>query len=153
LIDKNPELKNREGRGYDGFTYKSCPGMFSDGRDIVICERTMDEDTEMVHAPIATDQIINTLNHECGHAIDRCLGYVCETEEFKHAYLLDSAHLEPDVSRDLAYYLQKSDAGQQECCGELIGIILGTEDRHTDKMKAAFPQTIALLRSKLKLSP
>jgi len=153
LIDRNPELKNREGRGYDGFTYKSCPGMFESGRDIVICERTMDEDSEMVHQPIPIDQIMNTLNHECGHAIDKCLGYVSLTDEFKHAYLLDSAHLEPDVRNDLAYYLQKSDAGQEECCGELIGIILGSEDRHTDKLKAAFPQTISLLRSKLKLTP
>jgi hypothetical protein len=152
LIDRNPELKNREGRGYEGGTYKSCPGMYY-RHDIVICERTMDENSEEVHAPFPLDNIMNTLNHECGHALDECLGDFSESDEFKHVYLLDSARIEPDVQRELAYYLQKSDAGQQECCGELIGIILGSEDRHTDKMRAAFPQTIALLRKKLNLRP
>jgi hypothetical protein len=152
LIDRNPELKNREGRGYEGATYKSCPGMFY-RHDIVICERTMDEDSEIVRAPIPLDNIMNTLDHECGHALDQCLGDFSQSDEFMHAYLLDSARIEPDVQRELAYYLQKSVAGQQECCGELIGIILGSEDRHIDKMRAAFPQTIALLRKKLNLRP
>ncbi len=152
LIDKNPEMKNQEGRGYDGHTLKSCPGMFQDGRMIVICERTMDEGTEAVHEPISTSSILRTLNHETGHAIDRCLGELCETEEFKHAYLLDAAaaqRLDASISRDLAYYLQKSVAGQQECCGELFGIILGTDDDKSEKMKTAFPQTIKYLKAKL----
>lgn len=152
LIDKNPEMKNQEGRGYDGHTLKSCPGMFQDGRTIVICERTMDEGTEAIHDPIPTSNILRTLNHETGHAIDSCLGELCETEEFKHSYLLDAAaaqRLDASVSRDLAYYLQKSVAGQQECCGELFGIILGTEDDRSEKMKMAFPQTIKYLKSKL----
>ncbi|HEY9733559.1 MAG TPA: tetratricopeptide repeat protein [Drouetiella sp.] len=152
LIDKNPEMKNREGRGYDGYTLKSCPGMFQGGRSIVICERTMDESTEAVHDPIPTSHILRTLNHECGHAIDRCLGNICVTDDYKHNYLLDAAaaqRLDASVSRDLAYYLQKSVAGQQECCGELFGIILGTEDEKSEKMKAAFPQTIKFLKAKL----
>ena len=152
LIDKNPEMKNQEGRGYDGHTLKSCPGMFQGGRTIVICERTMDENTEAIHDPIPTSSILRTLNHETGHAIDRCLGELCETEEFKHSYLLDAAsaqRLDASISRDLAYYLQKSVAGQQECCGELFGIILGTQDDKSEKMKMAFPQTIKYLKSKL----
>lgn len=152
LIDKNPEMKNQEGRGYDGHTLKSCPGMFQDGRSVVICERTMDEYTETVHDPIPIERILATLNHECGHAIDSCLGDISETDDFKHVYLLDAAaaqRLDASVSRDLAYYLQKSEAGQQECCGELIGIILGTDSDKTEKMKVAFPQTIKFLKSKL----
>jgi tetratricopeptide (TPR) repeat protein len=154
LIDKNPEMKNEEGRGYDGHTLKSCPGMFQGGRSIVICERTMDENTEAIHDPLPLTDILSTLNHETGHAIDSCLGDLCETEEYKHAYLLDAASAQrndPSVARDLAYYLQKSVAGQQECCGELFGIILGTEDSRSDKMKAAFPQTMKLLKLKLGL--
>ncbi len=57
--------------------------------------------------------------------------------------------LDASISRDLAYYLQKSVAGQQECCGELFGIILGTEDEKSEKMKTAFPQTIKYLKAKL----
>ncbi len=149
LIDKNPELKNREGRGYDGFTFKSCPGMFTMGRDIVICERTIDEGSEQVKSPLLTSEILETLNHESGHAIDHCLGDISTSDEFKHAYLLDRARIDPEDRNTLAYYLQLSDAGQEECCGELIGIILGSQGRHTEKMRAAFPQTIKLLQSKL----
>lgn len=154
LIDKNPEMKNQEGRGYDGHTLKTCPGMFQDGQTIVICERTMDEGTEAVQDPIPTSNILRTLNHETGHAIDSCLGNVSETDDFKHSYLLDAAsaqRLDASVSRDLAYYLQKSVAGQQECCGELFGIILGSEGDRSEKMKLAFPQTIKYLRAKLGL--
>ncbi|MBS1956463.1 MAG: tetratricopeptide repeat protein [Cyanobacteria bacterium SZAS-4] len=66
--------------------------------------------------------------------------------------LLDAAsaqRLDASVSRDLAYYLQKSVAGQHECCGELFGNILGTQDDKSEKMKMAFPQTIKYLKAKL----
>lgn len=150
LIDKEPSLKNREGRGYDGHTYKSCPGMFWNNK-IYLCERTLDEGDDSVKESIALDAIVGTLYHECGHALDWYAGNISGTEEFKHAYLLDSARVDADSRNDLAYYLQKSDAGQQECCGELIGILLGKQDPKTLKMKAAFPGTLKLLKSKLEI--
>lgn len=150
LIDKEPSLKNREGRGYDGYTYKSCPGMFWNNR-IYLCERTLDESDDSVKEAILLDAIVGTLYHEVGHALDWYSGNISGTEDFKHAYLLDSARVDVDGRSELAYYLQKSDAGQQECCGELIGILLGKQDTKTNKMRAAFPGTLKLLKAKLEI--
>ena len=151
MIDAHPELKDREGRGYDGYTYKSCPGMFT-GNEIVLCERTMSESDESVRSALPVQEVINTFDHECGHAVDYCLGEVSTSDAFKHDYLLDANNLtrtDPDTANELRYYLQKSDAGQEECCGELIGILLGKSDDKTDKMKRAFPQTLGFLKGKL----
>lgn len=151
LIDNNPELKNQEARGYDGHSYKLCPGMF-DGRSIFLCEHTLDETTEVVHDAFPVSQVLIVLNHECGHAIDSSLGLLSEKEEFKHIYLLHSASAQrkdASVSRELAYYLQKSDAGQSECFAELVGIILGTQNDTSEKMRSAFPQTLKFLKAKL----
>jgi tetratricopeptide (TPR) repeat protein len=150
LIDKEPSLKTREGRGYDGHTYKSCPGMFWNNR-IYLCERTLDEGDDSVKEPSSLESITGTFYHECGHALDWYHNNISSSEEFKHAYLLDSAKIDAETRTDLAYFLQKSDAGQQECCGELIGILLGKQDPKTIKMRAAFPGTLKLLRSKLEI--
>jgi tetratricopeptide (TPR) repeat protein len=151
MIDAHPELKNREGRGYDGYTYKSCPGMFT-GTEIILCERTMNEGDETVRNSFPISEVMGTFEHECGHAIDWCLGEVSSKDDFKHLYLLDASNLQrtdPDTANELRYYLQKSDAGQQECCGELIGILLGKNDERTDKMRRAFPETLDFLKGKL----
>lgn len=148
LIDKEPSLKNRQGRGYDGYTFRACPGMFN-GHEVIICERTIDETDDSLKESISLPYIVNTFYHECGHAVDYYKGDISASEEFKHAYLLDSAHIDPETKADLAYFLQKSAAGQEECCGELIGILLGKQDRKTDKMRESFPLTIGLLKKKL----
>ncbi|MBY0359083.1 MAG: hypothetical protein K2W82_13860 [Candidatus Obscuribacterales bacterium] len=148
LIDKEPALKNRQGRGYDGFTFRTCPGMFN-GHEVIICERTIDENDDSVKESLSIPEIINTLYHECGHAVDYYLGDISASEEFKHAYLLDIGKIEPENKVDLAYFLQKSAAGQEECCGELIGILLGKNDRRTNKLRSAFPLTIQLLTKQL----
>ena len=150
LIDKEPSLKNREGRGYDGYTYKSCPGMFWNNR-IYLCERTLDENDDSVNESIEIGSIVNTFYHECGHALDFFCDEISATEEFKHSYLLDCGKIDTETKSELAYYLQKSEAGQQECCGQLIGVLLGMSDKTTSKMKASFPLTLQLLREKIKL--
>ncbi len=148
LIDKEPSLKNREGRGYDGYTYKSCPGMFWNNR-IYLCERTLDENDDSVKEPILLSLIIGTFYHECGHALDEYLDDLSGSEEFKHAYLLDCGKIDADTKAELSYFLQKSDAGQEECCGELIGILLGKTDKKADRMREAFPLTLYFLRGRV----
>lgn len=150
LFDKNPELTNTEGRGYHGATYKSCPGMFY--RDqIVICERAMDESDETLTEKFPLQEILNTLYHECGHAIDRHNGYVTDTDEFKHIYRLDSAKIEPAAAKKLDYYLQKADGGPSEAFAQLVGIMLGAQEEDGQLMMSSFPDTANLLRKKLGL--
>lgn len=148
--DYSPGVKYQEARGYEGGTYKSCPAFYYN-RKIVIAERTMDEGDESIKDAFPPASMVNSLYHETGHAMDFCLDGISHSEEFKHAYLLDSAHVDPATAQTLRYYLQKSEDGQEECCAELIGLLLGQTERHTAEMRAAFPLTLKLLKTKLGL--
>lgn len=148
--DYSPGVKYQEARGYEGGTYKSCPAFYYNRR-IVIAERTMDEGDESIKDAFTPNSMVNSLYHETGHAMDFCLDGISHSEEFKHAYLLDSAHVDPAAAHSLRYYLQKSEDGQEECCAELIGLLLGQTERHTAEMRAAFPLTLKLLKAKLGL--
>jgi len=151
LVDKLPALGYQEGRGYDGATYKSCPGMFW-GDTIYICERTVDENNDTVHQPRPSDDLKATFLHECGHALDTCYEEYSEKEEFRHNYYLDIAHVPDNVAVKIKYYLQKSVAGQQECCAELTGILLGNRRDHFQEMRESFPNTIKVIQKKLNLA-
>ena len=146
--DYEPGVKYQEARGYEGGTYKSCPAFYQN-RKIVIAERTMDENDESLKEAFPSGQMVNSLYHEAGHALDFCLDDISHSEGFKHAYLLDSARIEPAAANTLRYYLQKSEDGQEECCAELIGTLLGQTERHTAEMKTSFPLTIKFLKAKL----
>jgi tetratricopeptide (TPR) repeat protein len=146
--DYEPGVKYQEARGYEGGTYKSCPAFYQN-RKIVIAERTMDEGDETIKDAFPANQMVNSLYHETGHALDFCLDDISHSDGFKHAYLLDSAHVEPSAAHTLRYYLQKSEDGQEECCAELIGLLLGQTERHTAEMRATFPLTLKFLRTKL----
>ncbi len=147
LIDKDPSLAYQEGRGYEGNTYKSCPGMFY-GDSIYICERTVDENNDEVKAPFPMNEIEGTFYHETGHAIDACLGDFSEKDDYRHAYYLDIARVPDSIAHRIRYYLQKSVAGQQEACAELTRILLGNEDSKSGDMKASFPNTIKIIKQK-----
>jgi len=148
LIDKFPALAFREGRGYDGYTYKSCPGMFSN--DIVyICERTVNEVSNEVEAPIPLGKVSETFYHEIGHAIDGCLGCCSASAEYRHAYYLDLARMPADAAGRLSYYIQKSLPGQQESCGEITAVCLNDSQSDASDIKQYFPMTVALIQKKL----
>ncbi len=116
-IDKYPEYQNTQPSGYeDGTTYKNCPGFFN-GKYVVVCQyvaQGSDWNWQPAHDPLGT------LRHELGHAIDWFGGRISETEEFKHAYLLDAAQVDPDQRGKIEYYLQKDVRGPEETFAELM---------------------------------
>jgi hypothetical protein len=150
LVDKYPGMAYQEGRGYDGHTYKSCPGMFKDNT-VIICERFVDEASNEVGSAIAPGQITDTFYHEVGHAIDACLGNCSSKDDYRHAYYLDMARIPADAANRLAYFMQKSLAGQQESCGEIIAVCLSSDERNAQDIKTYFPETMALIQKKLTL--
>ncbi|MBU6451801.1 MAG: hypothetical protein KGS72_08495 [Cyanobacteria bacterium REEB67] len=150
LIDRNPEMGYREGRGYEGMTYKQCPGMF-DGQNVILCERTVNEVSNDVEAPLSAAYVNQTFFHEVGHALDGCLGNYSLSPEYQHAYYLDIARIPADAAQRLAYYMQKSHAGQEESCAEITCVCLGGASRHTDEIKTYFPLTMALVQKKIGL--
>ncbi len=147
LVDKFPALGNQEGRGYDGHTYKACPGLFQNNT-LIICERLVNEGTNEVEAPMGPGMISDTLYHEIGHAIDVCLYSLSAKEDYRHAYYLDIARIPPDAAGRLAYFMQKSLAGQQESFGEIAGVCLGAE-RTAQDIRTYFPLTMSLIKEKL----
>jgi tetratricopeptide (TPR) repeat protein len=150
LIDKFPAFGYQEGRGYDGATYKACPGMF--WKDTVyICERTVNEATDLVSPEIQSGQMTQTFYHEIGHALDACLDDYSLKDEYRHCYYLDIANIPPDAANRLAYFMQKSDAGQKESCGEITAVCMGSGERHAADIKTYFPLTMAFIKKKLNI--
>lgn len=167
LIDRDPGLTNTQPSGYeDGHTFKDCPGMFDPRtRQLVICEYTIGNGFDCVN----TSDPMGTLLHEAGHAIDFLLGaqemrtnkqprhiwYYSETEEYKHAYLLDSGKINDDaVKTKLSYFLQKSDRGPAEAFAELMCQKYGGgNDKYRAErgrlVTASFPQALAVIEARL----
>jgi tetratricopeptide (TPR) repeat protein len=148
LIDKYPAMGYQEGRGYDGYTYKSCPGMFKDNT-VIICERFVDETSNEVLGPIASGPMTDTFYHEIGHALDSCLGWYSAQDDYRHAYYLDMARIPADAAARLAYFMQKSVAGQQESCGEITAVCLNSGEHNSQDVQTYFPLTMALIKKKL----
>jgi hypothetical protein len=125
--------------------------MFS-GQTVYICERTVDEANDEVKARIPARELTETFYHEVGHALDACLSEYSMKDDYRHAYYLDIAHIPAEAAGRLAYYMQKSDAGQQESCGEITAVCLGSGDERTaEYIKSYFPMTMAFIKQKLKI--
>lgn len=142
-IDHNPGVENTQPRGYeDGSTFKDCPG-FYDGRQLVVCEYTIGNGFDVKRL----DDPMGTLRHEMGHCIDHMLGEITDTDEFKHAYYLDTGAIDDEGVRSrISYYLQKASGGPSEafaelCCYKYGG--RGADYRNT---------TCALLHANMKLT-
>jgi hypothetical protein len=150
LIDKFPAMGYQEGRGYDGHTYKACPGMFWTDT-VYICERTVNEGNDEVSGQIMPGQMTQTFYHEIGHALDACLGDYSTKDDYRHAYYLDLARIPSEAAGRLAYYMQKSDAGQVESCGEITAVCLGSGERTGEDIKTYFPLTMAFIKKKLNI--
>jgi tetratricopeptide (TPR) repeat protein len=116
LIDKEPQLVNRQPAGYEeGETYRNCPGMFNGS--IVLCEKVFVGDgPDLRRAP----DIIGTLRHELGHAVDWYLGNLTAKDDYKHQYLLDLGTIDDETKAKLAYFCQKDFRGPKETFAELM---------------------------------
>jgi hypothetical protein len=116
LIDKEPQLVNRQPAGYEeGETYRNCPGMFNGS--IVLCEKVFVGDgPDLRRAP----DIIGTLRHELGHAVDWYLGNLTAKDDYKHQYLLDLGTIDDETKAKLSYFCQKDFRGPKETFAELM---------------------------------
>lgn len=124
MIDSFPEGEYQEVRGYEGGTSKSCPGLYNGS--IYLAEHTVDEGSNQVKPAIDISDIEDTFKHETGHAIDHCLGDITTTEEYKHGYRLDTAHVPDNTAARIRYYLQMNETGWAESFAQLVATKLGS---------------------------
>jgi hypothetical protein len=81
--------------------------------------------------------------------VDACLDSYSSKEEYRHAYYLDIARIPADAASRLAYYMQKSVAGQQESCAEIMAVCLGGGESTAQDVKTYFPLTLSQVMKKL----
>lgn len=144
MVDNDPSLAYKQPRGYeDGKTYKNCPGLFN-GYDIVVCEYEFIGDSNELRKCLGP---MGTLRHELGHAVDRALGLVSRTEEFRHRYLLDIGTIDDETKSKITYYLQKDKAGPSETFAEIMCSKYGGrpagDSRKPEEVAKAFKGTTA----------
>lgn len=150
LIDFEPGAENTKPRGYeDGSTFKDCPGMFT-GKAIVVCEYTIGNGYDCSK----TSDPLGTLRHELGHAVDWFLGDISHSEEFKHAYYLDSGKVDASVAGKISYYLQKASGGPSETFAELMAFKYGgrenkARDEACDIVGKSFPLATKILEKNM----
>jgi TonB family protein len=152
ITDKMPGYQNTRPRGWeDGYTGKNVDGLF-DGKDVIICEYRSRVDDEL--SLIKCDRVGYLVHHELGHAFDRYWSRLSESEEFKHTYMLDLAHMDAEEREgELAYFAQKANAGASECFAELFGVMTSGGGSNSSKKDAAliqcFPNYSKLIRQRL----
>lgn len=138
MIDAFPAGAYEEVRGYEGGTSKSCPGLFHRGT-IFLAEHVVDEGSNDVMPAIDIGRIEDTFKHETGHAIDHCLRWISTTEEYKHGYRLDTAHVPDNVAYKIRYYLQMNDTGWAESFAQLVAVKLGSKRDINSALTEALP--------------
>lgn len=150
LVDKFPSLTNREGRGYEGHTYKRCGGMYFN-KTLCICQNLMNEGNDMVESALPLNKVSETFYHELGHALDDCGKQYSLTDEYRISYWQDMARIPDDAAARLHYFMQKSTPGQKESCAEITAVILNGAPRNAEDIRTYFPLTMKYLRKKLNM--
>lgn len=145
MADKLPGFAHQRPRGWDeDKSGKHVDGLFNG--EVIVCENSTSYSDDFSY--VKNERYPGLLRHEIGHAVDWYFGKLSKSEEFKHAYLLELARVDVDAKeRDIAYYAQKSDAGQSECFAELFAALLGGGCSNKDSMLlGAFPNTAKVIK-------
>ena len=129
MIDKEPQLVNTQPSGYeDGSTFRNCPGMFNG--NVVLCEnRFIGDGPDLAKCP----DIVGTLRHELGHAVDWYLGELTKKDEFKHQYLLDLGTIDDGTKSNLSYFCQKDFRGPSETFAEIMCLKYGGRPSNNER--------------------
>jgi len=128
VVEHDMRIQNTAPRGWgDDFDWKASPALTSGGQVVISSNRFDSKSGEYID----TTPELGVVRHEAGHAIDYLMNNFTETDEFKHAYLLDSAQVPDEFRKRLDYFLQKASSGPQETFAELFCYRLGGEtDSH-----------------------
>lgn len=137
------EVGGKNPRGYtNGKDYRDVRGLFNPATD------TIDLFDKIRDRTIGDSEKNGTLAHEEGHALDKVLKDVSDSDGFKQAYSKDLESLSDEGRKKLGYYLTKGKNGgnqedetsaRSETFAELVGEIIAPKDRDTSKVVDNLP--------------
>ena len=147
LVDKWPEarLTPRD----DGSNISTDIGR-TYGREMYICQQTVDPNTNAVRETLTPDVIQATFYNEVGHALDDIMK-ISTTENVKRAYEADVQNLNDDVRSRFWLFLQEGQPGQSETCAEIVAALLGGKGYNTQLMHTNFSRTYDVVKKRLNI--
>jgi hypothetical protein len=153
VIDVQPALVADQPRGWPATSsWQEADAIhFPAQRLLVIAEKRRDRRGQIV----AASRVGGVLRHELGHAFDMAIGnqdrFRSASAEFLLAYHADVKQLPSEAGREMAYYLQPSEAGRQEAFAEAFGIALGGGSDVTKEsaFRQTFPHVLAFVQREL----
>lgn len=151
LLDLRPDLKVHKPRGYQsGKTFENTNGFHDPNlKRIYVFEYFKPEVLSSKLAKNLRGEAV--FRHEIGHALDRALGQVSNSDWFLAAYdrdfenLLLNESMKDELARH-AYYLQADDAGRKETFAELFAILTGGGSDRVATLKTAFPNSYDVMQ-------
>ena len=119
VCDVRPELSTVHPRGYPPeSTYKDVQSMFDRERKEIIVGTNYSHTGEIIN----NSEILDSVYHEIGHAIDQHFNFISSSSEFLNLYERD----EPDAPANLRlnYYCQPGQSGPSETFAQVCGLVL-----------------------------
>lgn len=156
ITDARPELKGRHPRGWpEGMTWDNATALFDkETRQIVVAEfRYADKAQQVVEK---NKRPFKSASHELGHAIDKLLGYLSQSNLFHQAYMKDYRNMDPQTRKVFQYYIQvdkdgnPTQMGKEEAAAEVIASLTGDSSHPRAVIHHFFQNTVQLVASKLK---
>ena len=144
ILSVKPEFATEKPRGYHGGGYDNCGGLYyPTDKKVFICERL-----SWNNGPLKENwDVISTMLHECGHALDHTSNY-SKSDEFVKAYEDDQKYLGSEQRKTFEYFLQENDAGRSEMFAELfLANISPRNDRYAGDLAKAFPRCTKVVKA------
>ena len=150
VVENDLRIQNTAPRGWSGEkSWRESPAM-TRGKVVYVGQYRLDSHSGN---DVDTTSEMGVVRHETGHALNTCLGKFSDSEDFKHAYLLDAAQVPDDQRGRLDYFLQRSAAGPSETMAELFcymtGGNTGNRVETCELVHRYFPLTYQVLQKKI----
>lgn len=147
LTDHSPWLAGQTPRGWPaGTSWENAEGLARNG-DVHIARTCLDR---FSREWVPTHRAEGVYNHETGHAFDFHNDWLSSRDRFLKEYKRDRDKIvfDDEHAQDLAYYLQREDAGPKEAFAEVFAQIIGPGSQG-ERVLQHFPRVEAYMRDLL----
>ncbi|MBA4073420.1 MAG: hypothetical protein C0508_00180 [Cyanobacteria bacterium PR.023] len=152
MEEQFPVFLRKEREGFPGYSNGTVGGLFDISINKVCVFQSKFDETS--HQPLevrSSDDLVGTLLHEAGHAIDAYLGDYSQSAEYKTAFYRDIDQMPENMSLKIKSFAQKTAFSQKESCAELTSVLLGGTRPNADELKAYLSNTVKVVKLHLGL--